>query len=101
MRLARTLIETIQTDLEGRADRNGANGANGAPAGRVGAAPGELQRMMEKLMGLGGIVGFGGLIEGLRTLDEVARMLPRFPRDAILRFHQLLAAGRPAATEFL
>ena len=42
-------------------------------------------------MGLGGIVGFGGLIEGMRVLDEVARVLPRFPGDAILAFHQMLA----------
>ncbi|HEY1534627.1 MAG TPA: NAD(P)-binding protein, partial [Polyangiaceae bacterium] len=83
--LVRTLLETIQASLTG-----GALGPD-ATHGAVGAAPGELTRMMSLLMGVGGIVGLGGLIQGLRVLDEVVRLMPRFPREVILNFHQVLA----------
>ena len=97
VRLVRTLIETIQTDLEGGAGRSAER--ERPTTGPIGAAPSELSRMMTKLMGLGGIVGFGGLIEGMRVLDEVARVLPRFPGDAILAFHQMLADTARAQIE--
>jgi uncharacterized protein with NAD-binding domain and iron-sulfur cluster len=92
--LVRTLLETIRTGVEGRA-----SGSPSAPSGPIGAAPGELSRMMERLMGYGGLAGFGGLIQGLQVLDEVARALPRFPRDAILRFHGVLADAARAEIE--
>ncbi|HEY8926162.1 MAG TPA: FAD-dependent oxidoreductase [Polyangia bacterium] len=92
--LARTLLETIRASAEG-----GREGDGSSPSPRVGTAPGELLRIMERLMSYGGLAGFGGLIEGLRVLDEVARVLPRFPRETILRFHQVLADAARAEIE--
>jgi uncharacterized protein with NAD-binding domain and iron-sulfur cluster len=83
--LVRTLLETIRTGLEN------APLPNAAPPGPVGVAPGELGKMMERLMAYGGLAGLGGLIEGLKVLDEVVRIMPRVPGDAILRFHKALA----------
>jgi uncharacterized protein with NAD-binding domain and iron-sulfur cluster len=92
--LVRTLLETIRTGVGGAADVT-----ESRPPGPVGAAPGELSLMMKRLMGVGGLAGFGGLIEGMRILDEVARILPRFPRDAVLGFHQVLADAARAQIE--
>jgi uncharacterized protein with NAD-binding domain and iron-sulfur cluster len=54
---------------------------------------------MAKLMRYGGLAGLGGLIQGLEVLDEVARILPRFPGDLILKFHAALADSARAEIE--
>jgi len=82
--LVRTLLETIQASIGGATTRASSQGPVGAP-------PSELSRLMSLLMGVGGIVGLGGLIEALRVLDEVVRLIPRFPREHVLSFHRALA----------
>jgi uncharacterized protein with NAD-binding domain and iron-sulfur cluster len=85
LRLVRTLLEAIQTASQTAMD------PKAVPHPPVGTAPGELTRIMSILMGVGGIVGLGGLIYGLRVLDEAVRLMPRFPREMILAFHKMLA----------
>ena len=82
--LVRTLLETVRHRVEG-------DPPSPAVAGPLGAAPGELSGLMSKLLRYGGLAGLGGLIQGLQVLDEVARILPRFPGDLILKFHAALA----------
>ena len=94
--LVRSLLETIQAGVQGKVEKS-----SSAERSPVGSAPGELSSMMERIMKYGGLAGFGGLIEGLKILDEVARALPRFPREGILRFHQVLADSARAQIEKL
>ncbi|MEO6601420.1 MAG: FAD-dependent oxidoreductase [Polyangiaceae bacterium] len=89
--LVRTLLETVRAKVEGA--------PSGGFTGSVGAAPGELTTLMAKLMRYGGLAGLGGLIQGLEVLDEVARILPRFPGDLILKFHAALADSARAEIE--
>ncbi len=88
--LVRTLLETVRSKVEGKS-------ANAA--GPVGAAPAELTGLMARLMRYGGLAGLGGLIQGLQVLDEVARTMPRFPGDLILKFHAALADSARAEIE--
>jgi uncharacterized protein with NAD-binding domain and iron-sulfur cluster len=92
--LALTLLETIRSGVAGESAASDARAA--APAGM---AAGDLSAMMDRLMSYGGLAGLGGLIEGLRVLDQVVRFMPSFPRDAILRFHEALAASARAEIE--
>jgi uncharacterized protein with NAD-binding domain and iron-sulfur cluster len=84
--LIRTLLEAVQA-------RPGVNPLEPKQPGPVGVAPTELAAMMARLAKYGGLATLGGLIEGLRVLDEVVRTLPRFPGDSILRFHEALASS--------
>ena len=94
--LVRTLLETIQAG----STRSSAEvpEARSAP-GPIGAAPGELSRLMGQLMTYGQLATLTGLIEGMRVLDELVRMMPRFPSEAILTFHAALANSARAQIE--
>ncbi len=92
--LVRALLETIRAGVEDEAARVAPRTSSS-----VGAAPGQLAQTMERLMRYGGLTGLAGLIQGLDVLDEVARLLPRFPSDAILSFHAALADSARAEIE--
>lgn len=85
-----TLVRTLFETMEASAARGEVSGGAKEP-GPVGASPGELTRLAQGLMGVGGVVGLGGLIQGLGLLDEIVRLMPRFAGDFILSFHKFLA----------
>lgn len=88
--LVRTLFETIQASAQS------ASGASPASAGSVGASPAELLRVMTRLVTYGGLAGLSGLIQGLSVLDEIVRLLPMLPTEAILTFHGAITASARA-----
>jgi uncharacterized protein with NAD-binding domain and iron-sulfur cluster len=94
VRLVQTLLGTLRASA-----RTKARATEREERSASGAGPDELARMMERLTSYGGLAGLGGLIQGLSVLDEVVQLLPRFPRDAILRFHSALAESARAELE--
>lgn len=94
--LVRTLLETIRAGVDAKV-----GSAERRAAGPVGAGPGELSGMMQRLMSYGGLAGLGGLIQGLQVLDEVVRLMPRLPGEAILQFHSALTDSARAEIDRL
>jgi uncharacterized protein with NAD-binding domain and iron-sulfur cluster len=84
--LVRALIETIQASAAGESPR-----AEPRWPGPTGLAPSDVIASMWRLMTYGGLAGLSGLVQGLGILDEVVRMMPRLPSDAILQFHAAIA----------
>ncbi len=92
--LVRTLLETVRrATLEA-----GAAGSAREP-GPIGIAPGEVARLMGEFMSYGGLASLSALIQALGLLDEVARLMPRFPSETILRFHAAIADAARAQIE--
>ncbi|MCG8555134.1 MAG: NAD(P)-binding protein [Proteobacteria bacterium] len=89
--LARTLFRAVQ-------ERSGPEARPELATSPVGAAPSELRKLMAELMArrakgaeYAGLATWGSLIYGLRVLDEVVRLMPRFPGQVILDFHAAIA----------
>jgi uncharacterized protein with NAD-binding domain and iron-sulfur cluster len=92
--LVRTLLETVRRSTLGAA-------AEGSPRepGPVGLSPSEAARLMVEFMKYGGLASLSALIQALGLLDEVARLMPRFPSETILRFHAAIAEAARAQVE--
>ena len=84
--LVRTLLETIRRNTLGAAV-----GAAAREPGPVGLAPSEAARLMAEFMKYGGLASLSAMIQALGLLDEIARVMPRFPSEVILRFHAAIA----------
>lgn len=89
--LVRTLLETVRRSTSG-----GVTEAGPREPGPVGLAPSEVARLMSEFMKYGGIASLSALIQALGLLDEVARSMPRFPSEVILRFHAAIAEAARA-----
>jgi uncharacterized protein with NAD-binding domain and iron-sulfur cluster len=92
--LVRTLLETIARSAEPAAQTQRTESP-------IGSAPGELQEWMRRLMGYGQLATLSGLIQALRVLDEVVRLMPRFPGELILQFHEAVATAARSQLENL
>ncbi len=97
--LLRTLFEAVQR----RTGAVAAPAASSQDNGQAGAVPNtaDVTDTMTRLMRYGELATLTALIESVKILDEVVRVLPNYPSDVILKFHDAITTAARRQLESL